>query len=102
MRPDRCEIPQRSCDMLDLLEATIDDLQRAMRTGEVTSARLVDLYTSRIKTYDQAGPCLNAVQCLSPTAREEAEALDARLARGEVVGPLHGIPVLVKDQVETA
>ena len=72
-----------------------------MQSGEVTSRQLVDLYLARIDAYDQRGPALNAIIAVNPRAREAADALDAERAKGTVRGPLHGIPVLVKDNYET-
>ncbi|HZR99033.1 MAG TPA: amidase family protein [Chloroflexota bacterium] len=87
--------------MFRLLEATIDDIHAAMRAGEITCRQLVERYVNRIEAYDHKGPALNAIQTLNERAAEEAERLDAAFARSGPVGPLHGIPVLVKDQVET-
>ena len=86
-----------------LEEATIDDIHSAFRSGEITCRRLVELYLARIEAYDKSGPELNTILSLNPKALEEAEDLDRSLERnGEFVGPLHGIPVLIKDQAETA
>lgn len=83
-------------------EATIDGIHAAMRAGEVTSAGLVQAYRERIDALDRNGPQLNSVLGLSERAEERAAELDAELQRtGELSGPLHGIPVLVKDCVET-
>lgn len=83
-------------------EATISDVQAAYRSGALTAARLVQAYQERIQAYDQAGPKLNVVIFLNPKAREEAAALDEHLRKtGTFVGPLHGIPVLLKDNVNT-
>ncbi len=72
-----------------------------MQAGQVTSRQLVDAYLARIEAYDEQGPALNAIAALNPRARETAAALDAeRTSRGPR-GPLHGIPVLVKDNYET-
>ena len=87
---------------LDLQTATIADTERAMADGRVTSAQLVDAYRARIAAYDTAGPKLNAIRDLNPHAREQAAALDAERAAGHVRGPLHGIPVLLKDNYGTA
>ena len=86
-----------------LQEATIDDIHSAFRSGEITCRGLVELYLARIEAYDKCGPELNSILTLNPKALEEAEDLDRSFEQnGEFVGPLHGIPVLVKDQAETA
>jgi Asp-tRNA(Asn)/Glu-tRNA(Gln) amidotransferase A subunit family amidase len=87
---------------LDLQTATIADAQQAMAAGRVTSAQLVDAYEARIAAYDTSGPKLNAIRELNPAAREQAEALDAERRAGQVRGPLHGVPILVKDNYGTA
>src|SRR5579863_3565685 len=85
-----------------LEEATISDVHAAYKSGAITATRLVQAYLDRIKAYDQAGPKLNVVIFLNPRALEEAAALDEHLrATGKFVGPLHGIPVLLKDNVNT-
>jgi amidase len=85
-----------------LEEATIRDVHLAYRSGATSATRLVQAYLDRIQAYDQAGPKLNVVIFLNPKALEEAAALDAHLrATGKLVGPLHGIPVLLKDNVNT-
>ncbi len=85
-----------------LEEATIGDVHAAYVSGTLTAAKLVQAYLERIQAFDQAGPKLNVVISLNPKALEEAGALDEHLHRtGKFVGPLHGIPVLVKDNVNT-
>jgi amidase len=84
------------------LEATIPELQHAMETGDLTSVELVDFYLARIAAYDDSGPELNAFILVNPRAREEAAALDAERADSGPRGPLHGIPVVVKDIIGTA
>jgi amidase len=85
-----------------LEEATIDDVQAAYKSGALTATQLVQDYLKRIQAYDQAGPKLNVVIYLNPQALEEARALDEHLRKtGKFVGPLHGIPVLLKDNVNT-
>jgi amidase len=73
-----------------------------MAAGRVTSAGLVDLYEARIAAFDRAGPALHAVLMLNPDARREAEASDARRRSGATLGPLDGVPLLIKDNVEVA
>jgi amidase len=86
-----------------LEEATIDDIHAAFRSGELTCRRLVEMYLARIEAYDKNGPELNAIITVNPKALDQADDLDSSFGRdGEFVGPLHGIPVLVKDQAETA
>ena len=85
----------------DVMEKSIEELQRALQAHEVTSRQLVDLYLARIEAYDKQGPALNAIAVVNPRAREEADALDAERASRGARGPLHGIPVVVKDNYET-
>ncbi|MBW8782803.1 MAG: hypothetical protein JF599_13080 [Verrucomicrobia bacterium] len=87
---------------LDLSTATIPDLQAAMEKGTLTSEKLMQLYLARIAAYDQQGPKLNAVIVLSKDPLAEARALDAERKAGKVRGPLHGIPILVKDVFDVA
>src|SRR5262245_4370429 len=85
-----------------LLEATIDGIHTELRAGRLSCVQLVQAYLNRIKAYDQAGPTLNAVQNVNPGALKQAAELDARQrASGALTGPLHCIPVLVKDQFDT-
>ena len=84
-----------------LLEATIADVHAAFGSGELTCRALVQRYIDRIEAYDQTGPALNAIQVVNPRALERAGELDAAFAESGSVGPLHCIPVLLKDQVET-
>ena len=91
----------RELNGVDLQTATIADLQRAMAEGRLTSAGLVDAYAARIAAYDTAGAKLNSVRELNPRARAQADALDAERRAGHVRGPLHGIPVLLKDNYGT-
>ena len=86
----------------EVAEKSIVELLAAQRIGTVTSHDLVEKYLARIKAYDQAGPALNAVLTLNPQALAEADALDAERKAGRVRGPMHGIPVLVKDNYATA
>jgi amidase len=85
-----------------LLEAGALEQQAAMQAGSITSLALVDQYLSRIAAIDKAGPRLNAIIELNPDAREIARGLDAERRAGKLRGPLHGIPVLIKDNIATA
>ncbi len=85
----------------DLDEATVADLQHRMQTGQDTARSLVDKYMSRIDAVDRGGPALHSVIELNPDARSMADALDAERRAGHVRGPLHGIPVLLKDNIAT-
>jgi amidase len=81
----------------DVVEADIATLRGALEDGRATSVDLVDAYLARIDAYDRNGPRLNAVVVFNPEARDEARASDERRARGEVLGPLDGIPYTAKD-----
>ena len=83
-------------------EVTVPQLQMWMQSGRYTSRQLVDLYLDRIARIDRSGPALRSIIEINPDARAIADALDAeRKARG-ARGPLHGIPVVVKDNIDTA
>jgi amidase len=86
----------------DPAEQTIDDLSRAMAKGEVTSEQLVIAYLERISAIDRGGPKLNAVLEINPDALFIARALDQERKVSGPRGPLHGIPVLIKDNIDTA
>lgn len=83
----------------DVVETCIADLRVALEKGEATSVGLLDAYLARIEAYDRPGTAtaLNAMVVMNPDARAEAEASDARRARGETLGPLDGIPYTAKD-----
>src|SRR5215213_2215356 len=82
----------------NVVEATIPDMQKAMRDGRVTSRQLVEQYLVRIALYNSA---LNAVMTVNPKALEEADRLDRERKAGKLRGPLHGIPIALKDNVLT-
>ncbi len=83
---------------LQIVEATIPDLRQAMAAKRLTPEQLVRLYLARIAAYDKTGPAVNAFLYLNPKAEAEARQLGAGHSRG----PLHGIPVLLKDNIDTA
>ena len=86
---------------VNLNEKTVAELQQMMAAGQLTSAQLTKYYIDRINQLDQNGPGVNAVIELNPDALSIANAADAQRARGKVLGPLHGIPILLKDNIDT-
>lgn len=84
-----------------VVEATIDDLHTAIGEGHLTAMTIVEKYINRIERFDREGPEINSIITINPQARERAEYLDTRYEESGLVGPLHGIPVLVKDQIAT-
>src|SRR5207248_2062607 len=86
----------------DLDEVTIAELQARFTSGELTSVALVQQYVERIASIDRAGPTLRSVLELNPDAERIARELDSARAAGRLLGPLHGIPILLKDNVGTA
>ena len=92
--------PQSTAAQIEVTEATIGDLQEAMTSGRATSVQITEAYLARIHAYDGAGPRLNALIRLNPEALAEAEAMDGERADRGPRGPLHGIPVIVKDNYD--
>ncbi len=88
-------------DTINIETATIADLQAAMAKGTLTSEKLTQLYQQRIAAYDKQGPNINVVIYANPKALETARALDAERKAGKVRGPLHGIPIILKDNYNT-
>lgn len=86
----------------DVVEASIATLAADMAAGKVTSEALVAAYQARIAAIDRAGPALRSVIVLNPRALDEARAFDAERRAGKPRGPLHGVPLLVKDNIDTA
>ena len=82
-------------------EATIAQVHQAMRDRRLTCRGLVDAYIRRINTYDKNGPAINAIVTINPDATKEAEELDRRFAQSGLTGPLHCVPMIVKDNFET-
>lgn len=84
-----------------LIAGTLPEIIEALETGKVSSERLVNLYLERIENIDKSGPKLQAVLALNPDALAQAQVLDKQRAAGEVLGRLHGVPVLLKDNIES-
>src|SRR5262245_34735425 len=82
---------------IDLANATIADINAAVRKGTLTSEKLVAHYLARIAANDKEGPKINAVISLNSKAVAEARALDGERKTGKLRGPLHGIPIVLKD-----
>ncbi|TIO39831.1 MAG: amidase, partial [Mesorhizobium sp.] len=82
---------------MNIVEASIADLRRALEDGTVTSVELTGAYLRRIAHYDRHGIALNAVPILNPKVFEEAAASDRRRRAGKTLGPLDGIPYTAKD-----
>lgn len=83
------------------LEATISEIHAAMQCGEITCLELVEMYLDRIQRYDRTTPSLKAIILINPWVRAEAAALDKAYKANGFQGPLHGIPVLLKDNFDT-
>jgi amidase len=88
-------------EALDLEETTIAELQAKYESGALSAAIVVQYYLDRIAAIDQSGPVLNSVLNINPDALDIARRLDEERANGRVRGPLHGIPVLLKDNIDT-
>jgi amidase len=83
-------------------EATIAELEEAMRSGRHTARSITQAYLDRVQAVDKEGPALNSIIELNPDALAMAENLDSERKAGRVRGPLHGIPILIKDNIDTA
>jgi len=92
----------REVSTFHLLEATIDDIERAYTTGDLSARELTQLYLNRIDAYDHGGPAINSIITIAPDALSEADRLDSALRASGPVGPLHGVPVILKDQMDAA
>jgi len=85
-----------------LMEASINGIHRGLQSGKLTCHSLVQQYLDRIKAYDQQGPTLNAMLYVNPKVLEQADAMDKQLKSGTKVKPLQCIPVVLKDNFDTA
>ncbi len=83
-----------------VVEATVDDIHAGYKSGQLTCRQVVQAYLDRIAAFDQQGPKINAMITVSATALAEADRLDAAYKSAGPVGPLHGIPVIIKDQAD--
>ncbi|MEL7128375.1 MAG: amidase [Pseudomonadota bacterium] len=84
-----------------LAKATLPEIAAALAAGDVSSEDMVAAYLARIETIDRSGPTLQSVLSINPNALADAKAADAARAEGNLIGPLHGVPVLLKDNIET-
>ena len=100
MAMDAATKPRAETRPFDIVETTVADVHAAFKAGTLTVRQLVQMYLDRIAAYDKKGPAINAVISLNPTALEEADRLDAAFKASGFVGPLHGIPVIMKDQAD--
>src|SRR5262245_61150295 len=91
-----------SASPFQIVEASIDDIHTAFRSGRLTARQLVQGYLDRINAYDRQGPSINSVITINPDALAEADRLDAAFRASGLAGPLHGIAILVKDEIDTA
>lgn len=82
-------------------EKTISQLLSLMEEGTITSEELVNAYLERIAKIDKSGPCLNSVREINPDLIALARVRDAQRKKGEIVGPLHGIPIIIKDNIDS-
>ena len=98
-----CRQPEHSSvfDRIGLEEITIDELQAGYENGDFTVQEVVHAYLERIDAIDRQGPALNAVRTVNPDALETAAALDRERRNGISRGPMHGVPVLIKDNIDT-
>ncbi|MFI4982699.1 MAG: amidase family protein, partial [Nevskiales bacterium] len=93
--------PAAHAETLNIDTASIADLQAAYKTGKVSSEQVTQAYLARVAAYDKQGPAINAVITLNPNALAEAKALDAERKAGKIRGPLHGVPIVLKDNYNT-
>lgn len=98
----RSALTQPADTTFPVTDATVASLQEAMASGQTTARLVTQAYLERIAAVDRSGPRLNSIIELNPDALDIAEALDRERAAGTVRGPLHGVPVLIKDNIDTA
>jgi amidase len=86
---------------IDLVEITIPDLQQGYQNGEFTIRQVVQYYLNRIDSLDRNGPQLNSIIQINPDALQVADELDREMSEGKFRGPMHGVPVILKDNIDT-
>ncbi len=86
----------------EIEEVTVAEMRAAMDAGRLTSRQIVEMYLARIEAIDRNGPKLNSIMEVNPDALAIADEMDRELAAGAIRGPLHGIPILLKDNIDTA
>jgi amidase len=89
-------------DSFEVEEATIAQVHDAMKAGRLTCRGLVDMYLKRIAAYDKNGPAINSIILINPDAEKQADELDRRYSQSGLTGPLHCVPMIVKDNFQTA
>lgn len=89
-------------EISDWEEITVTEVQQRMKNGQLTARALTEYYLKRIETLDKKGPKINSVIEVNPDALSIADAMDRERKQGKLRGPLHGIPVLIKDNIDTA
>jgi amidase len=100
--PAQSSVAPAATAAIDVVELSAADARERLTAGTLTSRALTQAYLDRIAAVDDAGPLLNAVIEVNPAALAEADALDAERKGGKVRGPLHGLPILVKDNIDVA
>ena len=88
-------------DELGLEEITVNELQSGYTNGEFTTRQVVQAYIDRIQEIDVNGPALNSIRAVNPNALAIADSLDRERASGNIRGPLHGVPIVLKDNIDT-
>lgn len=99
--PIACVLAAQTAPRFEVEEATIAQVHDAMKAGRLTCRELVGDYLRRIEAYDKNGPAINSIVVVNPEVEKQAEELDRRFAQSGLTGPLHCVPVIVKDNFET-
>ena len=88
-------------NQINVEEITIEEIQKAYQNGDYTISELVQVYLDRIEKIDKSGPALNSILQLNPDVIQIAQDLDEEMKNGQIRGPMHGIPVVLKDNIDT-